>query len=230
MSRDTIAVRDLLVDCIVGTLPHERDREQPVRLNIELGLDLAAAGRSGRISDTVNYDVVAREVAALLRFRAYRLIEMAVEEVAAMVLGVHRKVEEIRVTLEKPRALEGRASAAVVQTHRTRSDYPPRFETTKFGQAEVLLETREAGLYLLHIEPGRSIPLHHHRVMRELEWLVEGDLFQGNTLVEPVRPVNWPHGRVHGYENRSDARATLFCCDTPPFMPRDEIEVESSGQ
>ena len=228
MSRDTITVRDLLVDCIVGTLPHERDREQPVRLNIEMGLNLARAGRSGRISDTVNYDVVAREVAALLRFRAYRLIEMAVEEVAAMALGVHRSIETIAVTLEKPRALEGRAAAAVVQARRTREDYPPRFETTKFGRAEVLLETREAGLYLLHVEPGRSIPLHHHQVMRELEWLVEGELFQGNTAVVPTQPSNWPHGRVHGYQNRSGALATLFCCDTPPFMPRDEIEVESA--
>jgi hypothetical protein len=28
---------------------------------------------------------------------------------------------------------------------------------------------------------------------------------------------------VHGYENRGQRRATLFCCDTPPFIPQDEI-------
>lgn len=225
VARDVIEVRGLALECVVGVRPDERDREQPVRLDLALNLDLREAGRSGRIGSTCDYDVAAREVEALLRFRKYRLIESAVEETAAMLLGVHPTLQSVRVRLEKPEALGSRAETAAVAIERDRNDYPRRHEQTDFGEVEILLETREAGLYLLHVEAGRSIPRHHHQVMRELEWLVEGELRQGGRPIELCRPISWPRGAVHSYENATDRRATLFCCDCPPFIPQDEIEV-----
>ena len=224
MTRDVIEIRGLALDCVVGIRPEEREREQPVRLDLSLGLDLSSAGRSGRIAETCDYDRVADEVIALLRFRRYRLIEGAVEEVAAMLLGVHAPLVRVRVRLEKPEALRGRAAAACVTIDRGREDYPSRRENTAFGHVDVLLETRDAGLYLLHVHPGLEIPRHHHQVMRELEWLIEGELYQDGSMVEPVQPVTWRHGQVHSYQNRSDRPATLFCCDVPPFIAHDEIE------
>lgn len=224
MSRDVIEIRGLELACVVGVRPEEREREQPIRLDIELGLDLSRAGRSGKIGDTCDYDRVTNEVMALLRFRRFRLIEAAVEEIAAMLLGVHEPLDRIRVRLEKPEALDGRAAAAVVTVERTREDYSRRHETTRFGSVDVLLETRDAGLYLLHVDAGRKIPTHHHRIMRELEWLIEGELYQGDRKIELVQPRVWGRDEVHSYDNRSDRPATLFCCDVPPFIPHDEIE------
>jgi FolB domain-containing protein len=224
MSRDYLQIRGLALDCVVGVRPEEREREQPIELDLTLGLDLSPAGRSGRISETCDYDQVANEVIALLRFRRYRLIEAAVEEIAAMLLGVHARLEHVRVRLEKPEALRGRAAAACVTIERRRGDHPTRQETTRFGHVDVLFETRDAGLYLLHVGPGLEIPRHHHQVMRELEWLVEGELHQDGRLVQPVQPVTWQRGQIHSYQNRSDRPATLFCCDVPPFLPHDEIE------
>jgi FolB domain-containing protein len=221
---DVIEIRGLAVACVVGVRPDERDREQPVRLDLELGLDLSRAGRSGRISETCDYDRVTDEVIALLRFRRYRLIEAAVEEIAAMLLGVHPPLERVKVRLEKPQALSDRASAAAVTIERGREHYRLRHETTHFGRVDILLETRDAGLYLLHVDPGLEIPRHHHRIMRELEWLVDGELHQDGRRVAPVRPVTWGHGQIHSYQNRGDRTATLFCCDVPPFIPHDEIE------
>jgi FolB domain-containing protein len=222
--RDTIEVRGLALQCVVGVRPDEREREQPVCLDLELGLDLSRAGRSGRIHETCDYDRVANEVIALLRFRRYRLIESAVEEIAAMLLGVHAPLQRVRVRLEKPEALQGRAAGASVSIERERDDARLRHETTRFGRVDILLETRDAGLYLLHVDPGLEIPRHHHRVMRELEWLVEGELHQDGRLIAPVQPVAWDRGQAHSYQNRSQLPATLFCCDVPPFIPQDEIE------
>lgn len=224
MTGDTIEVRGLALECVVGVRPEERDRDQPVRLDLQLGLDLSRAGQTGRITETCDYDRVTDEVIALLRFRRYRLIEAAVEEIAAMLLGVHPPLEQVRVRLEKPEALQGRASTAAVTILRRRENYPLRHESTDFGRVDVLLETRDAGLYLLHVDPGLEIPRHHHRVMRELEWLVEGELHQDGRAVAPVQPVTWNHGEVHSYQNRGATTATLFCCDVPPFLPHDEIE------
>jgi dihydroneopterin aldolase len=228
MTHDRVCIQGLKLECVVGVRPDEREREQPVRLDLELGLDLRAAGRSGRIGDTCDYDRVANEVAALLRFRRYRLIEAAVEETAAMLLGVHPQLQSVLVSLEKPNGLDIRAACASVSISRRREDFPRRIESKAFGHVEVLLETRDAGLYLLHVDPGQSIPRHHHRVMRELEWLVAGELHQDGRTLLPIQPVAWKLGQPHSYENHGVKPATLFCCDCPPFIPQDEIEVEPS--
>ena len=83
VARDTIELEGLCLDCVLGVNPDERDREQPVRVDLRMGLDLRAAGRSASIADTIDYDRTASEIAALLRFRRYRLLENAAEEVAA---------------------------------------------------------------------------------------------------------------------------------------------------
>lgn len=229
MAPDRIEIHGLELNCIVGVRPHEREIDQPVRLDLQLELELAWAGRTGRISSTCDYDAVATEVAALLRFRRYRLLESAAEETAAMLLGLHPALKRVTLRLEKPHALAGRARAAAVRIARTPEDFPRRREQTPFGEAEVLLETREAGLYLLHVAAGRSIVPHHHRVMRELEWLVAGTLLQHGRPVALRQPVAWTQGQVHNYENPSAEPATLFCCDCPPFIPADEIAVEEAS-
>lgn len=227
---DTIELEGLILECVLGVLPDERDRDQPVRVDLKLGLDLSAAGRSASIYDTIDYDRTADQVAALLRFRRYRLLENAAHEVSAMLFGVHPALQQLELRLAKPEALAGRAKAAAVLVRRRRSDFELRREPARFGEVDVLLETREAGLYLLHIDVGQQIPPHHHRVMRELEWVVRGTVRQDGELVPPSRPVQWPHGQVHAYVNEGEAVATLFCCDCPPFIPTDEVVLEDVGQ
>jgi dihydroneopterin aldolase len=231
VARDTIELEGLSLDCVLGVLPDERDRVQPVRVDLRMGLDLVPAGRSASIGDTIDYDRVATEIAALLRFRRYRLLENAAAEVSAMLFGVHPRVEELELRLAKPQALQGRADAAAIRIARRREDFAWRREPAHFGgDVDVLLETKEAGLYLLHVGPGGEIPLHHHQVMRELEWVVRGTLRQGDELVPPFRPVEHSHGQAHRYRNDGAEVATLFCCDCPPFIPADEIVLEGEAR
>ncbi|MEM6995056.1 MAG: dihydroneopterin aldolase [Myxococcota bacterium] len=224
MSRDSIEIDALQLDCIVGVRPEERDAEQTIVVDLKVGLDLHPAGRSSRIAETVDYDHATRQIAALLKFRRYWLIENAAEECAAMLFGVYPMVDTVELRIAKPRALVGRAAAAAVRIARTREDYVRGHETTAWGEVEILLETRDAGLYLLHVDGGKEIPRHHHKVMRELEWLVRGELLGSNDAVSTGTPVVWPRGKAHSYRNATPERATLFCCDCPPFIPADEIE------
>lgn len=230
MGRDRIHVHALQVDCIVGVYPRERTTPQPLVIDLELGLDTAEAAYSGKIAATCDYSRVADEVATLLRFRKYQLLEMAAEELAAMLFGAHRVLDSVRVRLSKPLALEGRARTAGIEIARTRADFVPTRERSEFGEVEILYQTREAGLYLLHVDAGREIPAHYHEQMRELEWLAEGQLERDG---EPLGsagfdPIEWPKGRVHRYVNVGAQRASLFCCDMPPFVPADEIPATAT--
>jgi FolB domain-containing protein len=210
MPRDLIFIHELRVDCIVGICDHERERIQPLFLDVELGLDMSAAAFGGHIDATCDYARVASELVAMLEFRRYYLLEMAAEELCAMLLGVHPMLDDVRLRIRKPHALAGRAREPGVEMFRTARERAHTREPSEFGEIETLLETSDARLYLLHVEPGREIPADHQRSMRELEWLVDGEL-EG---LQGFAPVTWQKPRTHRHVNTGSKRATLFCCDS----------------
>lgn len=213
--RDVIRIHRLELDCIVGIRPQEREHRQRVRLDIALHAELARAGRTGRIGFTADYDQVAHEVAALLGFRHYHLIEMAAEEVAAMLLGIHGGVQRVDVRIEKPGALEGRARAASIEVRRTRRDFPISSLGDEHGRCDILLETREAQLELLRIEPGGSFETGPGYPADALCWVVQGEIETARGRLAPSLPSgititpSEPPARVR---NPGPDSACLFRC------------------
>lgn len=169
---DLIHIEGLELRCIVGLRSHERHREQPLRADIWLGLDLSEAGRSGRIGDTADYAKVADAVASLLRFREYRLLEVAAEESAAFLFAGYPFIKSVRLRLQKPEALAGRARAAAVEIERTRGAFVAVEAVTPFGSRTELLRTGEATIELLWIQPGGEVEL--TEPLPHLDW-VPGD-------------------------------------------------------
>ena len=87
-----------------GVLPHEREIPQPFVVDVELGLDLRAAGERDDLDETVNYAEVYDVVSAVLtRTRKY-LIEAVAEETAEVLLRGFAQVRWVRVTVHKPAA------------------------------------------------------------------------------------------------------------------------------
>ena len=223
---DWIHLKKLRVECIVGIYRKELKKPQPLILDVKLGIDLSVAGRSGKISTTCDYERVAHEIRLLLRFRRYRLLEVAAEEIAAMLLGIHQNVQSVWLRIEKPQALPTLTKCAAVEISRTRENFPIETEESVFGHVDILLETADAGLYLLHIDKGKSIPLHYHRVMRELEWRVGGQILRNGKRIKKMAPKAWKKLQQHNDENTGKQTAILFCCDVPAFIPEDEILVD----
>ena len=106
---------------------------------------------------------------------------------------------------------------------------PPSRDRNPWGYVDVLHEppppAPSAGLYLLHLEAGKAIPLHVHRVMSEAELVLSpGLLCQGEAV-----PVGVGHrwgGSVHGYRNEGQGVEGVLCIDSPAFIREDEIEVD----
>jgi FolB domain-containing protein len=212
--KDVIRIHRLELDCIVGIRPHEREHKQRVRLDVGLHADLSVAGRTGRISLTADYDQVAHEVAALLSFRHYHLIEMAAEEVSAMLLGIHTGVRRVDLRIEKPGALEGRARAASIEVRRTRRDFPVAVLGAPQGRCDMLLETREARLELMHLEPGQSTEGGPDFAARALCWVVQGEVETeqgplGPSLPSGIISPSDPRARIH---NPGPESVCLFRC------------------
>lgn len=109
---DKIHIRDLVVTCIVGTLPAERVRLRRVVLNVALSCDLSRAGASDDLRHTVDYAAVCRRVTAVVRRSRFRLIERLAQEVAETCLAFSG-VTGVAVTLDKLGAVRGARSVAV---------------------------------------------------------------------------------------------------------------------
>jgi dihydroneopterin aldolase/D-erythro-7,8-dihydroneopterin triphosphate epimerase len=105
-------IKDLLARCILGLTAEERRDRQDVLINIALSLDLAAAGKTDRVEDSVDYKVIKKHVLAIAEGSQYRLAEALAERIAAACLDESR-VQQVKVTVEKPAALRFARSVAV---------------------------------------------------------------------------------------------------------------------
>jgi len=214
---DLIRIRGLEIDCIVGINPHERERSQRVHLDIAFGMDLSPAGRTGRIALTCNYDEIATEVIAVLKFRRFHLVEMATEELAAMLLGTHTALEHVEIRLDKPAALDGRARAASIEIKRSRAAFPPSTRMASHGWVESLLETRDASLQRLGIDTGKEMVAAVPPGARVLEWLVAGEVSRDGRPLAPHVPSSWAAEHAT-YRNTGGDAAVLFRCICPPLL------------
>ena len=118
---DRIHIVDLLVRCIVGTNPEERDKPQDVVINITLHADLRAACRSDRIEDTVDYSALKQRIVSMVEASHFFLVEALAEAVSDICLSDPR-VRKARVRVEKPTALRF-ARTVGVEIERERSDH-----------------------------------------------------------------------------------------------------------
>jgi 7,8-dihydroneopterin aldolase/epimerase/oxygenase len=116
----TTGVKGLRVECVVGIYEHERARNQPVTMDIELDYDFSAAAASDAIGDAVDYDLVARGITELVQRRKFQLIETMAEETARMLLEHLPPVQAIRLEIRKPEAVPA-AECSFVRLERRRS-------------------------------------------------------------------------------------------------------------
>ena len=100
---DRIALRGLQVWGHHGVYDHERRDGQDFVLDLVLDVDLAKAGASDDLADTVDYGALAEGAAAVVAGPPRRLIEAVAAEVAQRVLDDER-VGAVEVTLHKPQA------------------------------------------------------------------------------------------------------------------------------
>jgi dihydroneopterin aldolase len=83
---DRIELRGLRFAAVHGLLPEEREEAQPFEVDVDLDADLAAAGRSDDLAETIDYGAVADAVAAVMNGPPAALLEHLAERVAAAAL------------------------------------------------------------------------------------------------------------------------------------------------
>jgi FolB domain-containing protein len=109
---DRIILRELRLRCIIGTLPAERLAPQEVLATVVLRCDLAAAGASDDLADTIDYATLHDRIVTLAEGSSFQLLEALAESIASLCLAIPA-VAAVTVTLDKPGALRQARSVAV---------------------------------------------------------------------------------------------------------------------
>jgi dihydroneopterin aldolase len=99
---DTIILSGIRALGCHGVLPEEQARPQPFEVDVELAVDLSAAGRSDALSDTIDYDALAGRVVQIVEAGGLSLLEALANRIAGACRADPR-VAGVVVTVKKLR-------------------------------------------------------------------------------------------------------------------------------
>ena len=96
----TILVTGLRELGVHGVLPEEQSRPQPFEVDVELEVDLSAAGQSDDLDDTVDYSAVSEAVSRVVKNERYQLLERLATRIGE-VCRTDERVRSATVTVRK---------------------------------------------------------------------------------------------------------------------------------
>ena len=108
---DWLKIHDLATECKLGVLDWEKEKPQPIWVDIELVIDARKAAQNDSVQDAVDYAALVALVKTAAAEQAFNLMETLAERLAARVLG---KVRTQRLIIRvKKKALPDVGFAAV---------------------------------------------------------------------------------------------------------------------
>ncbi len=119
---DFIEVSNMEFTGFLGTTEGERQRPQPLYIDLKIYLDLSRAGISDAIRDTVNYHRIRHLIGDYIHESKHRLLEVFATEICELLLEKCQRIQAITVKIKKPHALRNTDFTAV-QLHRKRQTH-----------------------------------------------------------------------------------------------------------
>ncbi len=101
---DRIILTRLAVFAHHGALPQEQQLGQRFLVSVTCETDLAAAGETDDLKQTVSYAAIADLVVSVATQRRFRLIEGLAEAIAAALFAAFPSVQAATIRVEKPGA------------------------------------------------------------------------------------------------------------------------------
>ena len=110
---DTVFIRELRIDTVIGIYEWEREIRQTVVLDLEMDADIAKAAATDAIEDTLDYKAVSKRLIEFVRASEFQLVETLAERCAAIVLEEF-EVPWVRLTLNKVGAVSAARDVGVI--------------------------------------------------------------------------------------------------------------------
>jgi dihydroneopterin aldolase len=109
---DTVFIKGLEIETVIGIYDWEREIRQTVRLDLDLASNNRKAAVSDAIEDAVNYKAVAKRLIGFVGDSKFQLVETLAERICEIIIDEFG-VTWVRLTLHKPGAVSGSESVGV---------------------------------------------------------------------------------------------------------------------
>jgi dihydroneopterin aldolase len=109
---DSVFIKDLRVQGIIGIHTHERITPQEMLINISISTDTRRAAKTDNIDDCVNYQTIAEQVKAYAETSKQLTVEALAENIAWICLEAPGALG-VRVRVEKTQAIAYTGSVGV---------------------------------------------------------------------------------------------------------------------
>jgi len=109
---DTVFIRDLRIDTVIGIYDWERRIRQTISIDLEMARDNRIAAATDHIDQALNYKAVGKRIIAYVEASEFQLVETLAERIAAIVLEEF-EVPWLQLKLSKPGALRGSQAVGV---------------------------------------------------------------------------------------------------------------------
>ncbi|MDP6980634.1 MAG: dihydroneopterin aldolase [Myxococcota bacterium] len=118
---DVILLEGIEVPSALGVSAAERQMRRPVRLDLELGFDLTAAGRSDDLAHTIDYGEVYEVVEKVAGTGEHELVEALGQRIADALFD-RFAIDFVKLTVRKARPIAGVLDWTGVRITRMRGD------------------------------------------------------------------------------------------------------------
>ena len=98
-----IELRGLRLTGVVGVLPEERERAQPLEIDVDVSVDVTAAGRSDSLADTVDYGALCAVIERVVGTEEPMLLERLAVVMVEALLAADPRISEVTLAVRKLR-------------------------------------------------------------------------------------------------------------------------------
>jgi dihydroneopterin aldolase len=110
---DKIFISELKVQTKLGVPVWERMAAQTIILDIEIGYDLAPAGKSDAIADTIDYGAIVTRIRETLAEHSFQLVESLAQHVCVLIFKEFGALS-VKIKVAKPAILPGLKALGVM--------------------------------------------------------------------------------------------------------------------
>ncbi len=109
---DEITIEGLKTNCVIGTLPRERNKKQTLLIDISFSVSIKKAVQNDDLSYAVDYKSLAAAAAKFVSKSRFYLIETLAERLSEMLLAKFF-LKKITLRISKPQAIRRARSVSV---------------------------------------------------------------------------------------------------------------------